>query len=374
MQDPQNAVYANDEHEPETAAWTGKPTRREFLKSAGVFTGGFLLTAYLPGGLVFAQEDTGFADAFKLTAQEKTTIKNRKLRIGFNMNARTDDFINSVVAGGQAAAKEYGIQLLVGDANFDAAKQLGDIENLIEQQVDAIFMIAVDANAISPAIEKANQKNIPVIVVGGPPTRGKVSAVLNSTSYQGCLEGTRRLIQEIGGKGNIAVLSIPLALKTIKDRERGSTDAVKGTNVRIVATQPVFSQAEALTAAQNILESNPDLKGIFANWSRAIAGAMQAVSAAKRNVAIVGYDAEVDAMQALKSGRPASPNGLPILRSVIGQQGLAQGRAGVDALCKVLLGTKIPGEILVPTVVVTHTNVDRRWKELYPGRATPWSS
>lgn len=371
---------SRDKQHPDTAtvedgaARSTSPSRRDFLKTASTITGGLLLTAYLPGGRVFAQEDSGFADAFKLTTQEKTTIRGKKLRIGFNMNARTDDFINSVVSGGEAAAKEYGIQLLVGDANFDAAKQLGDIENLIQQRVDAIFMIAVDANAISPAIEKANQANIPVIVVGGPPTRGKVASVLNSTSYQGCYEGTRRLVQEIGGKGTIAVLSIPLALKTIKDRERGSVDAVKGTNVRIVATQPVFSQAEALTAAQNILQSNPDLKGIFANWSRAIAGALQAVSAANRNVVIVGYDAEIDAMQALKSGRPASPNGLPILRAVIGQQGLAQGRAGIDALCKVILGTRIPGEILVPTVLVNHGNVDRRWKQLYPGRATPWQS
>jgi ribose transport system substrate-binding protein len=347
-------------------------TRRKLLKDA------IGLTTIMAAGRVSAQERPleGPASSVALSLSEIGQVSARRWRFGFAMNHRTDDFINSVIEGGQETAKRYGINLLVSDANFDAAKQVADIQALIQQRVNAIFTIAVDADAISSAILQANQANIPVIIVGGPPTRGQVAAVLNSTSFQGCFDSTNVLIREIGGQGKIGVLSIPLALKTIKDRERGTEEAVRRTNgrVSIVASQASFNAGDLLTAAQNMIQANPDLKGIFANWSVAVTAAISAVQTSGREILVCGYDADVDAMRALKTGRPATSSGKPILRAVAGQQGRLQGKVGIDGLCKVLLGqiNRVPQEILVPTVMVNAQNVERVWDLLYPGRKAPW--
>jgi ABC-type sugar transport system substrate-binding protein len=106
----------------------------------------------------------------------------------------------------------------------------------------------------------------------------------------------------------------------------------------------------------------------------AVTAAISAVQASGREIVVCGYDADIDAMRALKTGRPATPSGRPILRAVAGQQGRLQGKAGIDGLCKVLLGQidRVPQEILVPTVMVNAQNVDQRWEQLYPGRKPPW--
>ena len=48
-------------------------------------------------------------------------------------------------------------------------------------------------------------------------------------------------------------------------------------------------------------------------------------------------------------------------------------RAGIDALCKNALGETVQPDILVPTVLVTHDNVEEMWNRLYPDADPPWA-
>ena len=224
-------------------------SRRTFLRGLGAATGGaaFANFSFFPGR-TFAQgvPDVMYSADLALTPDEIEQIAGMNLRFGFNMNHRTDDFINQVIAGGEATAEEYGIELLVGEANFDAAKQLADVEALVQQEVDAIFMIAVDSDSISRAIIQANEAGIPIVVVGGPPTRGEILSLMNSTSYDGCFESCQFLTEAVGGTGKIGVISIPLALSTIRDRETGTLDAIGKSQMQLIGLQPVFTQDEVI--------------------------------------------------------------------------------------------------------------------------------
>lgn len=305
------------------------------------------------------------AEELELTEDEIERIRELGLVFGFAMNHRTDDFINTVIAGGEAAAEEYGITLLVNEANFDAARQLAQVENLVQQRVDGIFMIAVDGDSISQAIIAANQANIPVIVVGGPPARGEILSLMNSTSYDGCYESCKFLVDAVGGTGKIGVIHIPLALETIVERERGTRDAIAESEMQLVAFESVLSQDDALAAAENMIQANPDLTAIFATWSLAINGALAAIEASGLDIKLSGYDAEVAGFQAFDEGSP-------FLLSLAGQQAALQGRAGINGLCKAILGQEVKPDIAVPTLLVTAENYREMWDVLYPGATPPW--
>lgn len=305
------------------------------------------------------------ANDYRLTAAQIEEVQGMELTFGINTNHRTDDFINLLIEGAQEAANEYGIELLVSEAGFDANRQLGQIEDLVTQGVDAIFTVAVDSNAISPAVVRANEAGIPVTIVGGPPARGEVITVLNSTSYQGTYESTGYLIEEIGGEGQIGVIAIPLALKTIRDREAGTLAAIGESNVQMVNMQAVWTQDEAISATQNMITANPDMNAIFATWSLAVNGALAAIEDSGRDIKLAGYDAERAGFMALHDNNPH-------LVSLSGQQAMAQGRAGIDVLVQSILGNPIAEEVLVPTVLVTRDNYMTAWDELYPGVTPPW--
>ncbi|GAB1377255.1 D-xylose ABC transporter substrate-binding protein [Pararhodobacter sp.] len=70
---------------------------------------------------------------------------------------RTDEA--AIVAALEAAGATY----VSADAQSSSAKQLSDIEALIAQGVDALIVLAQDAQAIGPAVQAAADEGIPVV-------------------------------------------------------------------------------------------------------------------------------------------------------------------------------------------------------------------
>ncbi len=62
-----------------------------------------------------------------------------------------------------AALNEAGAEYISADAQSSSAKQLSDIESLIAQGVDALIILAQDAQAIGPAVQAAADEGIPVV-------------------------------------------------------------------------------------------------------------------------------------------------------------------------------------------------------------------
>ncbi|AHD11475.1 D-xylose ABC transporter substrate-binding protein [Phaeobacter gallaeciensis] len=63
----------------------------------------------------------------------------------------------------KAALEAKGATYVSADAQSSSAKQLSDIESLIAQGVDALIVLAQDAQAIGPAVQAAADEGIPVV-------------------------------------------------------------------------------------------------------------------------------------------------------------------------------------------------------------------
>jgi len=63
----------------------------------------------------------------------------------------------------KAQLEELGATYISADAQASAAKQLTDVEALIAQGADALIILAMDKDAIGPAIDQADNEGIPVV-------------------------------------------------------------------------------------------------------------------------------------------------------------------------------------------------------------------
>jgi ribose transport system substrate-binding protein len=312
------------------------------------------------GGVLATVEDLA------LSAEQAEDIAGRGLRLGFLTNNNSDDFSRTLVSGGEDTAEEYGIELVVNSANFDADMQLSQFNALVQQEVDGIFLTAVNADTIGTAVVRANDAGIPVFIVGGAPARGEVVSVMNAASYDGCFEAGQALMQRIDTPGaTIAILGIPFALQTIRDREKGILDAVGEAGGQIVSLQSDFSQDTLLSLATNVIQANPELSGIFATWSLAVNAVTEAIAQSGRDIPFAGYDAEATGYQELAAGNPN-------LVALSAQQGYLQGRAAIEGLCQVVLGSELAPEIITPNLLVTPDNYDEQWDVQYPGVEKPF--
>jgi ribose transport system substrate-binding protein len=163
----------------------------------------------------------------------------------------------------------------------------------------------------------------------------------------------------------IAVLGIPFALQTIRDREKGILDAVGEAGGQIVLLQSAFSQDKLLDIASTAIAANPELGGLFATWSLAVNAVIEAVKKSGKDIPFAGYDSELTGYKELAAGNPN-------LVALSGQQAFVQGKAAIDGLCQAVLGNSLAKEILTPNLLVTADNYEESFAVQYPDAPAPF--
>ncbi len=102
---------------------------------------------------------------FKDTSQYK---KDGPYIIGFSNAGLGDSWrvvMQHSVMKAAAEHKDKIKQLIITDAGHDDAKQVADIQDLISRQVDLLLVSANTEQALDPAISRAMQRGIPVVMV-----------------------------------------------------------------------------------------------------------------------------------------------------------------------------------------------------------------
>ena len=273
-------------------------------------------------------------------------------RVGLSISTLNNPFFVSMRSGAQQAAKDEGVQLLIADAQNDSATQQDDVQNFVTQQVDAILVNPVDSEAIVPSIEAANQANIPVIALDRGASGGEIATLIASNNVEGGRMAGEELIRLVGS-GPVAQLEgIPGASPT-RDRGQGFEEAIDGQSaVELVASQTAnFDRAEGLDVTENIMQSNPEIKGIFAQNDEMALGAVRALGGrAGTDVKIVGFDGVEDALKAVQDGK---------MNATVAQQPDKIGSLGVENAMKVIDGESVPKNIPVEVKLVTKENVSQ---------------
>ena len=271
-------------------------------------------------------------------------------RIGLSVSTLNNPFFVTLRDGAQSAADEAGAELIVSDAQNDTAQQQDDIQNFVTQQVNVILVNPVDSDAVVPAIEAANQANIPVIALDRGASGGELATTIASDNVQGGNLAGEELIRLVGS-GSVAQLEGTPGADPARDRGQGFQDAIDAQSaVEVVASQSAnFDRAEGLNVAENILQANPDIAGIFAQNDEMALGAVQALGDnAGDDVKVVGFDAIEDALSAIQDGT---------MNATVAQQPAEIGSLGVENAISVVNGEAVEENIPVEVQLVTPENV-----------------
>ena len=255
------------------------------------------------GGLLGGCGATGLnSDAGSSTSKVVKKAPS-KLKIGVSISTLSNPVFITLKNELQKYSDKKGSKIIINNANNDTSKQNNDVEDLIQQKVDAIIVNPCDSSAISTVIQKANDAKIPVICIDRGADRGTVVSTVASDNVAGGKMAADYLIKKLGLKAKIAELQgIPGASAT---RERGQGfDKIADKKLNIVSKQTAqFDRAKGLSVTENILQAHHDVKGIFSQNDEMAVGAARAVKASKKDIVIVGFDGTNDALKLIKSGQ-----------------------------------------------------------------------
>lgn len=264
--------------------------------------------------------------------------QGNKATVGLSVSTLNNPFFVSLSEGAKQKAKELNINLSVVNASDDTAKQTSDIEDLISKNVQVIIVNPVDSDAVAPAVLDAINANIPVISVDRGVNGVEVTSAISSDNVAGARLAGEYLIELIGENSKVAeLIGIPGATATI-DRGKGFHQSADG-KLNIVASQTAnFNRAEGLTVMENILQANPDIKGIFAHNDEMALGALEAVESLGKDVVIIGFDATDDAVYAVQNGT---------MKATVAQQPELMGATAIETALKIINGETVEKTIPV---------------------------
>jgi len=230
------------------------------------------------------------------------------LKIGFSQVTLQSPFYVQLKEGAEAAAKASGNTLVFLDANGDVSKQNNDIQDLITQGVNAIIINPVNPDAVVPSLEAAVSAGIPVITVDRSVNGDGVTAHIGRDNKKmGQLVGEAVVAKlKADGVESAKIIEIQgdAGGAVMMDRRDGFHKALEGSKHTIVAgPYAEYIRANAVTAMQDLLQANPDVKVVYAHNDDMALGALQVLQESGRDdVSVAGVDGLSEALKAMSSG------------------------------------------------------------------------
>lgn len=270
--------------------------------------------------------------------------------IGLSISTQNNPFFVTLAEGAKKAAKQAGVSLTVVDASDDATKQVSDIEDLVSKNVSVLIVNPVDSDAVTGAVEAAVAKGVKVISVDRVVNGVDIDCQIASDNVAGAELATQYIVDTLGENVKTAELIGTSGASAAIDRSQGFHN-IADKKLKVVASQTAdFDRTKGMTVMENMLQADGDIQAVFAGNDEMALGAVEAVSGAKKDVLVVGFDATDDAIEAIKQGR---------MGATIAQQPDLIGSTAVENAIKLTKGETIPKEIPVEVTLITKDNVDQ---------------
>lgn len=270
--------------------------------------------------------------------------KLEDIKIGLSVSTLNNPFFVSLKDGVVKEAKKNQMETIVVDAQNDSAKQINDVEDLIQQGVDVLLINPTDSSAISTAVQSANAIGIPVITLDRSAEKGDVVTLVASDNVKGGQMAGDFIVEKLGEGAKVAELEgVPGASAT---RERGKGfHLTADKKLEVVAKQSAdFDRTKGLNVMENILQGHPDIQAVFAHNDEMALGAIEAIASSGKEILVIGFDGNDDAIKSVKAGQMAA---------TVAQQPELIGQLAVQAATDTMKGKKVEKAIPAPLKLVT---------------------
>jgi len=279
---------------------------------------------------------------------QTTGAKNKPLRIAISFQELDNPYFTVMKQAFDDAGRSIGAETFVTDARHDVTKQVSDIEDLVQKKIDILLINPTDSVGVEGAVRNAKDAGVTVVAVDAQ-AKGPIDSFVGSKNYDAGFRAGEALAKSLNGTGKVAILDgIPVV--PILERVRGFKDAVaKYPGIKIVDTQNGKQErSAALTVTENMIQSHPDLNGLFSVNDGGAMGALAAIEASGKKISLVSVDGLGEAVNAILKGGP--------FKATVAQYPRDQVRIALGIALAKHWGANVPAQIPVDVKLLTAEN------------------
>ncbi|MDR3341560.1 MAG: sugar ABC transporter substrate-binding protein [Treponema sp.] len=249
------------------------------------------------GGLLFA-------------GGQRSGTSTQQYEIAFSLKTITnDDFQRAIAESIEKAVTGMGhkFSLVMAGEQTAVATQVNQLEDLIAKKVSGIILSPMDSRAVIPALRKAKEAGIPVVLVDNtiePGNEDLYVTYIGTDNFNAGRVGGQTLAKTLNNTGNVLIIRGANGSSAGDDRVNGFKEGIKDSGLRIVGEQPGdWTNSVAMQVTENMLQANPQVDGLFTASDVMLDGILTALQNANRsNVKIMAVDGSRAAVELIEAG------------------------------------------------------------------------
>ncbi len=279
-------------------------------------------------------------------------------KIGYSVFWGTNPFLVTMVNGARKAVDEWkakgvNIDLLVTNGgDDDKAKQVSDLEDLSAQKIDGVLIFPGDSVMVAEPIKTIfNAQNIPVVITDIGIRSGKYISLIITDNKKGGESAGEYMASLVPKGSKVITLDHAPTNDNGQTRRKGFETKSAELGLQVLPEQPVarLTFDDSRKAMEDLLVSEPDVKGAFAFNQLVLQGAYQALEQAGKvgQVKLVGFDLDPVSYQMVKDGK---------IDALVIQDPFKMGYEGMNTVITKLQGGQVNEFMGLDTKLLTKAN------------------
>ena len=287
--------------------------------------------------------------------EEKDKDEQESWKIGFSGIDMENPYFLTLESAIKEELDGKNCELIVKDPKTDPDMQASQIQEMIDEGINAIILSPVDWEKITPSLEALKEADVKIVNVD---TQVKemdyVDAYIGSDNYNAGVLCGEDLIKRCPDGGKVAILECPTQ-NSVNERITGfeETLAKAENGFEIVAREDTSGEFQkSLEAAQKILSENSDIVAIMCGNDQMAVGAKTAMNVAEQGqILIYGVDGSPDIKKELKKTENQ-------IAGTVAQSPISMGKDAANTVLNILNEKDYEKEIKENVFMINQENVD----------------
>ncbi len=250
-------------------------------------------------------------------------------KIAYLQSLATHPYVAATTKSFRSRAEALGMEITILTSMLDAALQAQQIDDAIARRFDVVVVAPTSEQAVVPALARAKQAGVPVIIINNTPKDGTEELYLTFVG------------QDQVAMGRLAGVAMLEALKA-SGRAEGKVAMITGALQQGIAPRRVAGFRE-------VMKTNPKVEIAAvedARWDTATVGG------GAKPLVVVGGNCLKEGIEAIKAGK---------MQATVSQIPTDLGLRTADVIDEHFSGKKLPKEVLLPITTITKAN-EPQWE------------
>ncbi|MEA2408063.1 MAG: ribose transport system substrate-binding protein [Thermoleophilaceae bacterium] len=277
-----------------------------------------------------------------------------KVTMSFILAALDNPFYVAQKDGIEAEAAKHpeaDVSVSAGRSRTSADQVVSLIEDATAKGVDVIAVNGSDTKPLIPVLTRVIDQDIPLVLFDAPADelKSQYAGYVGTDNGAGGLAAGEWLKGQLPDGGDVGLIVCVAGHPVTQARVDGFKEGA-GDGFKVVATLDAeCDRAKARKVAEDLLAAHPDVDAVFSTSDTQTMGALPAFKASGSDALIISFDAQPEAVDAIKAG------------TLDATAGWSAKELGAEAFLSALAaakGEQVPASKTIPTTVVDKTNAD----------------